>query len=99
MMRPVRHLASGGLELLGTLEQSNLDIHCPDGGSGGSPGLLFTHAETAAGAAAGPRGSGWGGRDCRAWGRKQPGARLDTPPSLCRPPRRPAPPRSPQARC
>jgi DNA-directed RNA polymerase I subunit RPA2 len=49
MLRPVRHLASGGLELIGTLEQSNLDIHCPDGGSGGSPGLTFTHAETSAG--------------------------------------------------
>ena len=48
MLRPVRHLASGGWELIGTLEQSNLDIHCPDGGSGGSPGLSFTHAEPAA---------------------------------------------------
>ncbi len=49
MLRPVRHLASGGLELIGTLEQSCLDIHCPDGGSGGSAGLAFTHAETGAG--------------------------------------------------
>ena len=49
MVRPVRQLLGGGLELLGTLEQSNLDILCPDGGAGGSPGLEFTHAELAAG--------------------------------------------------
>lgn len=49
MMRPVRHLHSGGIELIGTLEQNNLHIHCPDGGAGGSPGLKFTHAELSAG--------------------------------------------------
>jgi hypothetical protein len=55
MVRPVKQLLGGGLELLGTLEQSNLDILCPDGGAGGSPGLDFTHAELAAGEV-----EGWG---------------------------------------
>jgi hypothetical protein len=51
MARPVRYWAGGGgLELLGTLEQSTLDIHCPDGGPGGTPGLRYTHGELSAGA-------------------------------------------------
>uniref|UniRef100_A0A383WM53 DNA-directed RNA polymerase subunit beta n=1 Tax=Tetradesmus obliquus TaxID=3088 RepID=A0A383WM53_TETOB len=50
MARPVRYWAGGGgLELLGTLEQSTLDIHCPDGGPGGTPGLRYTHGELSAG--------------------------------------------------
>jgi hypothetical protein len=50
MARPVRYWAAGGgLELLGTLEQSTLDIHCPDGGPGGTPGLRYTHGELSAG--------------------------------------------------
>lgn len=50
MARPVRYWAGGGgLELLGTLEQSTLDIHCPDGGAGGTPGLRFSHGELSAG--------------------------------------------------
>lgn len=58
MMRPVQQLGSfGGLELLGTLEQCNMDIYCPDGGDGGSPGIKFTHAELAAGEAVRSRGS------------------------------------------
>jgi DNA-directed RNA polymerase I subunit RPA2 len=49
MVRPVRHWAGGGgLELIGTLEQGTLDIHCPDGGTGGTPGLRFTHGELSA---------------------------------------------------
>lgn len=52
MARPVRYWAGGGgLEMLGTLEQSTLDIHCPDGGAGGTPGLRFTHGELSAGGA------------------------------------------------
>ena len=45
MMRPVRQIASKSTELIGTLEQSVLDIHCPDGSQGGSTGLKFTHEE------------------------------------------------------
>eukprot|EP00878_Enallax_costatus_P035425 GHUV01039494.1.p1 GENE.GHUV01039494.1~~GHUV01039494.1.p1 ORF type:complete len:145 (-),score=24.44 GHUV01039494.1:381-815(-) len=57
MMRPVRYWAGGGgLELLGTLEQATLDIHCPDGGAGGTPGVRFTHGELSAG----EQGTGWG---------------------------------------
>jgi DNA-directed RNA polymerase I subunit RPA2 len=50
MMRPVRYWAGGGgLELIGTLEQATLDIHCPDGGAGGTPGVSFTHGELSPG--------------------------------------------------
>lgn len=50
MMRPVRHLETGAIEMLGTLEQNNMHIQCPDSGEGGSPGLQFTHRELNAGA-------------------------------------------------
>lgn len=43
MMRPVVQSGSGLVEMIGTLEQSTLDIACQDGGTGGSPGLNFTH--------------------------------------------------------
>jgi DNA-directed RNA polymerase I subunit RPA2 len=50
-MRPVRQLGSaslvdGALELIGTLEQAYMDIKCPDGGAGGSAGMMPTHEET-----------------------------------------------------
>jgi DNA-directed RNA polymerase I subunit RPA2 len=48
-MRPVRQFdnaAAGAIELIGTLEQAYLDIKCPDGGIGGSVGLMPTHEET-----------------------------------------------------
>lgn len=45
MMRPVTHLGTGSPELIGTLEQNNMHIRCPDSGAGGSPGLAFSHAE------------------------------------------------------
>lgn len=45
MVRPVRQLASGAAELIGSLEQHNMAIRCPDGGSGGSQTLRFTHDE------------------------------------------------------
>lgn len=44
-MRPVRQIHSGAAELLGTLEQHNMSIRCPDGGPGGSRGLNFSHEE------------------------------------------------------
>ncbi len=50
LVRPVRQLASGAAELIGTLEQGNLSVRCPDGGAGGSRGLRFTHAEFGTGA-------------------------------------------------
>ncbi len=49
MIRPVRQLRSAAIELLGTLEQGNMSIRCPDGGHGGSPGMAFTHEELGAG--------------------------------------------------
>lgn len=61
MMRPVRYWAGGGgLELIGTLEQATLDIHCPDGGSGGTPGLSFTHGELSPGERVGVRARRFG---------------------------------------
>lgn len=45
MIRPVRQVASRAAELLGTLEQCNMSIRCPDGSSGGSRFLRFTHEE------------------------------------------------------
>lgn len=50
MVRPVRQLGSKALELIGTLEQHNMSIKCPDGGYGGSPSLNFSHEEVNAGA-------------------------------------------------
>ncbi len=44
MIRPVRQIASGAAEMLGTLEQNNMAIRVPDGGEGGSRGMKFTHA-------------------------------------------------------
>lgn len=44
MIRPVKQIASGAAEMLGTLEQNNMAIRVPDGGEGGSKGLKFTHA-------------------------------------------------------
>lgn len=31
------------------LLQATLDIHCPDGGAGGTPGVSFTHGELSPG--------------------------------------------------
>ena len=45
MVRPVRQLSSGAAELIGSLEQHNMNIRCPDGGPGGSKNLRFTHEE------------------------------------------------------
>lgn len=45
MVRPVRQLASGASELVGSLEQCNMNIRCPDGGSGGTKSAKFTHEE------------------------------------------------------
>ena len=45
MVRPVRQLVSGAAELIGGLEQHNMNIRCPDGGPGGSRTLKFTHEE------------------------------------------------------
>lgn len=51
LVRPVRQLRSAAIELLGSLEQANMSVRCPDGGHGGSPGMVFTHEELGAGAA------------------------------------------------
>ena len=59
MARPVAQLTSGKQELIGTIEQPNLHIQCPDGGEGGSLGLPFTHKENSAGE--GRRGMRGGG--------------------------------------
>jgi DNA-directed RNA polymerase I subunit RPA2 len=48
-------------ELLGSLEQAYLNVQCPDGGFGGSPGLAFTHRELGASEAGGPWAC-WGAR-------------------------------------
>ena len=53
MARPVRQTASGAAELLGSLEQHNMAIRCPDGGP-----RAALHARGWVG------GGGWGGR----WG-------------------------------
>lgn len=45
LIRPVRQIASGAAELVGSLEQCNMNIRVPDGGAGGSRGLRFTHTE------------------------------------------------------
>jgi len=45
--RPVRQMGGGQEELIGSLEQAYLDVRCPDGGDGGSQGLLASHEETA----------------------------------------------------
>lgn len=45
MIRPVKQLASGAAEFIGTLEQSFMSIRCPDSGAGGSKGMQFTHSE------------------------------------------------------
>ena len=45
MIRPVRQLASRAAEMVGSLEQYNMAIRCPDGGAGGTKGLRFTHEE------------------------------------------------------
>ena len=44
MIRPVMQLASGAAEMIGTLEQCNMAIRVPDGGTGGSRNMRFTHA-------------------------------------------------------
>lgn len=54
LIRPVRQIASGAAEMLGTLEQNNMSIRVPDGGEGGTKGLKFTHAGAW-------RTRGWGG--------------------------------------
>ena len=48
MVRPVRQRATKAIEHIGSLEQSVMSIHCPDGGAGGSEGLAFTHEELGA---------------------------------------------------
>ena len=50
MMRPVKQTSTLAAELIGTLEQFNMNIACPDGGFNGSPGLPFTHIELHPGA-------------------------------------------------
>ncbi|KAK9824626.1 hypothetical protein WJX72_011831 [[Myrmecia] bisecta] len=50
MVRPVKQIRSRAPELIGSLEQFNMSIRCPDGGAGGSKGLKFTHAEFNTGA-------------------------------------------------
>ncbi|KAL4423560.1 hypothetical protein ABPG77_004600, partial [Micractinium sp. CCAP 211/92] len=45
MIRPVKQIASGAAEMIGTLEQNNMNIRVPDGGEGGSKRLKFTHTE------------------------------------------------------
>ncbi|PSC76790.1 DNA-directed RNA polymerase I subunit 2 isoform X1 [Micractinium conductrix] len=45
MIRPVKQIASGAAEMIGSLEQNNMNIRVPDGGEGGSKRLKFTHAE------------------------------------------------------
>lgn len=45
MMRPVKQNSSKAPELIGSLEQYNMSIWCPDGGTGGSKNLDFTHSE------------------------------------------------------
>ncbi|KAL0055264.1 hypothetical protein WJX82_009622 [Trebouxia sp. C0006] len=45
MMRPVKQNSSQAPELIGSLEQYNMSIWCPDGGVGGSRNLKFTHSE------------------------------------------------------
>lgn len=46
LLRPVKQLNSGKIELIGSLEQVFMSVRCPDGGAGGSENLAFTHAET-----------------------------------------------------
>ena len=46
MLRPVKQVGSGKIELIGSLEQVFMSVQCPDGGHGGSENLTFTHAET-----------------------------------------------------
>ena len=46
LMRPVRQLASGFIENISSLEQAFMSIKCPDGSSGGSEELVFTHEES-----------------------------------------------------
>jgi DNA-directed RNA polymerase I subunit RPA2 len=46
LMRPVRQVATGAIEHIGSLEQVFMSVRCPDGGAGGSEGLVFTHEET-----------------------------------------------------
>lgn len=49
MVRPVKQIASGAAEMIGSLEQNNMAIRVPDGGEGGSKGLRFTHTGAGAG--------------------------------------------------
>lgn len=44
MVRPVIQNASKAAELIGSLEQTNMNIRCPDGGNGGSDRLKFSHS-------------------------------------------------------
>jgi DNA-directed RNA polymerase I subunit RPA2 len=45
MVRPVLQLKTRKIEFVGTFEQQFMDIACPDGGTGGSASLIFTHTE------------------------------------------------------
>ena len=48
MVRPVRQRLTKAIEYIGSLEQSVMSIRCPDGGTGGSTGLGFSHEELGA---------------------------------------------------
>ena len=50
MIRPVRQLPGGAVEYISSLEQVFMSIKCPDGGSGGSDAITFSHEETGPGA-------------------------------------------------
>eukprot|EP00747_Dinoflagellata_sp_TGD_P159002 gnl/TRDRNA2_/TRDRNA2_177864_c0_seq2.p1 gnl/TRDRNA2_/TRDRNA2_177864_c0~~gnl/TRDRNA2_/TRDRNA2_177864_c0_seq2.p1 ORF type:complete len:1194 (+),score=-61.88 gnl/TRDRNA2_/TRDRNA2_177864_c0_seq2:82-3663(+) len=45
LIRPVLKVSCKQNEFIGTMEQQFMNISCPDGGYGGSPGLYFTHTE------------------------------------------------------
>jgi DNA-directed RNA polymerase I subunit RPA2 len=50
MVRPVKQLPGGAIEHISSLEQVFMSIKCPDGGTGGSDAIAFTHEETGPGA-------------------------------------------------
>lgn len=50
MIRPVKQIPSAAIEYISSLEQVFMSIKCPDGGTGGSDAIAFTHEETGPGA-------------------------------------------------
>lgn len=50
MIRPVKQIPSAAIEYISSLEQVFMSIKCPDGGTGGSDAITFTHEETGPGA-------------------------------------------------